>query len=97
MFSISIVDVAMGLYVIGTLLALKTIVYVVRQLVAIRNVKVAYKALARWNRRYDWAVENDVFTDAQGFQWTPEEIEVVLQTRKAAFNKAVDSRDLIRF
>lgn len=97
MFSISIVDVAMGLYVIGALLALKTIVYVLRQLMAIRNVKVAYKALTRWNRRLEWAIEDGSWIDADNYEFSEEVLTEIVEARKAAFQKAVEGRDFIRF
>ena len=97
MFGISIVDVLVGLELLAVIIIVRLFIYVVRQLVAIHNVKVAYKALTRWNKRHNWAIEDGSFFDAQGFEWSADEIEVVLQARNDAFNKAVDQRNLIRF
>jgi hypothetical protein len=97
MFSISIVDAAMGLELLAFIVAVRLFIYILRQLVAIHKVKVCYKSLQRWNKRLEWAVEDNSFTDAQGFEFSEEVLVEIVQSRKAAFNKAVDQRNLIRF
>lgn len=97
MFSISIVDVAMGLELLAVIIIIRLFIFVVRCSLAQFQVNKAYKSLNRWQRRYDWALEDGSWLDADNYEWDVDGMEVVLQTRKAAFEKAVNQRTLIRF
>jgi hypothetical protein len=97
MFSISIVDVAMGLYVFVAIIAIKAIVYVIRLSIAQRRVNKAYKSLMTWSRRLEWAIEDGSWLDADNIEFSIDEVKAVFEKRKIAFNKAVDQRNLIRF
>ena len=90
-------DIIFGLYVLVAIVSVKAIILFVRYSFAQRRVNKAYKALTRWQRRHDWAIEDGSWMDADNIEWSINCLEEVVQSRKAAFEKAVDSRDSIRF
>ena len=90
-------DIIFGLYVLVAIVSVKAIILFVRYSFAQRRVNKAYKVLTRWQRRHDWAVEDGSWLDADNIEWSVDVLEEVVKARQAAFDKAVNQRDFIRF
>jgi hypothetical protein len=86
-----------GLYVLVVVLAVKSVIFVIRYSIAQAQVVKAHKSLMTWSKRHDWALEDGYYVDMTNYEWSVEEVASVYEARKTAFNKAVDSRTLIRF
>jgi hypothetical protein len=90
-------DIIFGLYIAIIVIAIKSIVFVIRYSIAQAQVVKAHKSLMTWSRRHDWAIEDGYYVDMTGYEWSVEEVTIFYEARKTAFNKAVDQRNLIRF
>lgn len=90
-------SIIIAIAIILVVIVVKSVVVIVRYSVAQRRVNRAYTALTRWNRRLEWAIEDGSWIDADNYEFSVDVLGEVVESRRAAFDKAVIGRDFIRF